>query len=455
MGTTARQPEVIDRQAAAIEREPLSSRVFLLGGYRWAAAVRAGDWINRERIRVYGTLLFILNLVAISVCLASGFHRDPGSQPVALDFPKCVAASSLALKGRPQDAYNDAKQWEAEKAVTGNRNIGFEVWDYPPDFLLMVLPLSLMDYDVAFLTWNALTLAAYLLVVGMIAKKREALLPACAFPALIMNLIPGQNGMLTMALLAGGLLLLENRPIWAGVMFGLLTYKPQFGILIPIVLIATRNWRPFVSATVTASALVVLTAMLFGISTWTAVLRNVPSISTRLLVVGDVGFGKIHSVFGAARLWNASVTTALTLQMIFSLAAGTIVVWIWRRPVSPALKSAALATATLMVTPYVMDYDLIVLAAPIAWLSVEGLRDGFVGWEKSILVVIFLFPPLGVLLATKAAIPLTPAALSLLLAIIAVRVSRSAGQGSRVEEAAAPPAPQEWHSLNPTTCRIS
>jgi alpha-1,2-mannosyltransferase len=454
MGTTARQPEVIDRQAAAIERESQSSRAFLLAVSRWAAAVRAGDWINRERIRVYGTLLFILNLVAISVALASGFHHDPGSQPVALDFPKCVAASSLALRGHPQDAYNDAKEWEAEKAVTGNRNIGFEVWDYPPDFLLMVLPLSLTNYDVAFLTWNALTLAAYLLVVGLIAKKREALWLACAFPALIMNLIPGQNGMLTMALLAGGLLLLENRPIWAGVMFGILSYKPQYGILIPIVLIATRNWRPFVSATVTAITLVALTAMLFGISTWTAFLHNVPSISHRLLVVGDVGFGKIHSVFAAARLWNASVTTALMLQLTFSLAAGTIVVWIWRRPVSLTLKSAALATATLMVTPYVMDYDLIVLAAPIAWLSVEGLRDGFMGWEKSILLVIFLFPPLGVLLATKAALPLTPAVLSVLLLMIAVRVSKCASTALH-SELAGLPGPQDRHSSHPTTCRIS
>jgi alpha-1,2-mannosyltransferase len=407
---------------------------------RFKAALSKGEWINRERIYVYGSLLFALNLVAIAASLAYGIQHRTNSQPLALDFAKCVAASSLALNGHPADAYNNARQWEAEKAASKDPHVGFEVWDYPPTFLLMVLPFSPMGYDLALLVWDGLTLVAYLLIVGAITKRRDALWLAFTFPASIMNLIEGQHGMLTMSLLAGGLLLLEQRPIVAGIMFGLLTFKPQFGILIPVVLIVTGNRRPFIAAAVTSLALIVLTTALFGVSTWMAFLHNISAISNRLLVVGDVGFGKIHSLFGAARLWNASVSTALVLPMVFSLVVGSGVVWIWRRPVAFALKAAALATATLMVTPYVMDYDLIVLAAPIGRMSMERLRRGSLRWEKTILVFACLFPPLGVLLATQVSLPVTPLVLALFFLTIVARVSKSSADAAGVKVSAAPTA---------------
>jgi alpha-1,2-mannosyltransferase len=391
---------------------------------QWIArAFRDGDWINRNRISFYSKLIVVLNLMVIGACIARGLHRDTAST-FGGDFAKCAAASSLALKGHPQDAYDDAKEWAAERVASNDPNIGFEVWDYPPTFLLMVLPFSLLPYDISLLAWGLVTLAVYLVVLRAIVTRSEALWLGLAFPAVAISVIPGQNGLLTMALLAGGLSLLPTRPVLAGIMFGFLTYKPQFGILIPVVLIATGNWRAFSSAAAAAIALVILTALLFGVDTWMAFLYSAPAISERLLVRGETGFGKIQSIFGSARLLNASIATSFMLQAIFSFVVAAVVVWIWRRPVSLAAKWAALVTATLMVTPYAMSYDFVLMAAPIAWLSAEGLLKGFLPWEKSILLLIWLFPMIRLLLPTTG-LPLTPIVLTIALLAIVRRVSKS------------------------------
>ena len=110
METISRHPEIARGHCAP---ETDSGRLQAPPLLRFKAALRQGKWINQERIHVYGALLFALNLVAIAACLGYGIEHRTNSQPVAMDFAKCVAASSLALHGHPADAYNDAKQWEA------------------------------------------------------------------------------------------------------------------------------------------------------------------------------------------------------------------------------------------------------------------------------------------------------------------------------------------------------
>jgi hypothetical protein len=366
-------------------------------------------------------MLLVLGLLAILAAVA--YSRHPGTKsyiPLGFDFVKCAAASSIALKGHPQDAYRVASLWPAEKAVAKDPDIGFEVWNYPPTFLAMILPFSILPYDISLLIWTVLTLAAYILVIRSIVPGRDAIWVALAFPGVLLNVLDGQNGLLTMALLAGGVLLLEDRPLLAGVLFGLVTYKPQFSVLVPVVLIATANWRSLMSSGVTVLVLVILTALLFGIPTWQAFLTNVPSTS-HSLAGGNVGFGKMQSIFGAARLWNASVAVSYTLQIVMSLATIAVVAWICRQPAPLALKGAALVTGTLMITPYVMDYDLVLLAAPIAWLACEGLRTGFLTWEKSILFLAWIFPLFSRWLSLFGSLPLTPLVLTIVMLAIVRR----------------------------------
>ena len=382
--------------------------------------LRDGGWITRARLSVYPKLL-IAAYIFSTVCILLNNGR-PGTNDLRLgmDFAPFYVASSLALSGHPPLVYDDASQRTAERKVAGYKGAAYETWDYPPTFLLMVLPLSLLSYHLSLVTWTLLTLAAYLSVLWVILPDRSAMWLSIAFPAAFVNMRDGQNGFVSLALMGGGLLLLERRPILAGLLLGVLSYKPQFGILIPIVLAATGHWRAFASATVTILGLAAVTDFVFGWDTWRAFLVSMPITSHRLLVEGSIGFGKMQSVFGAARVWGASLATSYMLQGSVGLATLGTVLWVWRERVPFSMKAAALVTGTLLVTPYMVDYDLVLLAAPIAWLAYEGLHSGFLPWEKSILFLAWICPLLARPFSLSG-VPLTPLILAMMLVAIARR----------------------------------
>jgi len=383
-------------------------------------ALREGSWITSARLSVYPKLL-IAAYIFTTICVLLNDGR-PGTNDTRLgmDFAPFYVASSLALSGHPALIYDDASQRTAERRMAGYQGAAYETWDYPPTFLLMVLPLSLLSYHLSFVAWILFTLAAYLAVLRIIIPDRSAMWLSIAFPAAFINMRDGQNGFVSLSLMGGGLLVLERRPVLAGLLLGLLSYKPQFGILIPIVLIATRQWRAFASATVTILGLGALTVLIFGWDTWQAFLVSMPITSHRLLVEGSIGFGKMQSVFGAARLWGASLATSYMLHGSVGLVTLATVLWVWRESVPYSMKAAALVTGTLLVTPYMVDYDLVLLAAPIAWLAYEGLHSEFLPWEKSILFFAWICP----LLArpfSLAVVPLTPLVLAMVLIAIVRR----------------------------------
>src|SRR5690606_31716928 len=121
----------------------------------------------------------------------------------------------------------------------------------------------------AMVLWNAAGISLYLAAIRLISGGWGLTMAALAWPAVLWNTVVGQTGFLTAALLGAGAALVERRPALAGILFGLLTYKPQFGLLIPIALIAGRKWRVVIWAALTTAALTGLSLGLFGVSIWT------------------------------------------------------------------------------------------------------------------------------------------------------------------------------------------
>ncbi len=342
-------------------------------------------------------------------------------QPVGGDFPPFWTASSLALQGHPAAVYDHRKLDAAEKEVLRDKDPGYQPFVYPPMFLVIVLPLALLPYNGALTAWTLVGLTVYLTVMWKIAPRRDALWLALAFPGALVTILDGQNGLVTVALFGGGLLLLERRPWVAGALFGLLCYKPQFGILLPLAFVAARQWRAAIGAALVVAAFAGLSATLFGVETWRAFLDGIPLATRSMLVQGDVGFGKIQSIFGAARLWGASVAVSYAMQTVVSVLAAGAVLWVWLKPCGYPVKAAALATGTLLVTPYLLDYDLVLLALPIAWLSWDAVHSTFLPWEKSLLFFVWLFPLFARVLSLLAHLPLTPLVLAMLLLAIVRR----------------------------------
>ena len=175
-------------------------------------------------------------------------------------------------------------------------------------------------------------------------------------------------------------------------LFGLTSYKPQYGLLVPIFLIATCSWRALAAASVTVVLLAALSLALFGAQTWQAFFTSVSFTRHVVLEQGGSGFEKMQSVFAAARLWGFGVANSYVMQATVSLISALTVIWIWLRSAKLDLQAAALVTGVLLMTPYIMDYDLVLLALPIAWLAFEGRRSGFLPWEKSLLAFLWLLP---------------------------------------------------------------
>lgn len=355
-------------------------------------SVRSGEWLNAERLRAVPRMLLGVTLLAmlIWIALADGLV-DINGKPLGTDFSNVYAAGRLTLEGTPETAWDPARQHAAEQQVFGP-GTPFYGWHYPPLFLIAAAGLALLPYGWALLAWMALTLPAYVMAIRAILPRPETALLALAFPAVFINLGHGQNGFLTAALLGGGLLLLDRRPLLAGLLIGLMAYKPQFGLLVPLVLAVSGRWRVFAAAATTVIAASALTTALFGTQVWTAFAESAGFTRAVVLEAGGTGWPKIQSVFSALRMWGAGVETAYAAQGALALTIAAALVWLWRSRAAYELKAAALATGSLLATPYVLDYDMVVLAPAIAFFAAHGLKHGFRDWEISGLAAAWITP---------------------------------------------------------------
>ena len=256
-----------------------------------------------------------------------------------------------------------------------------------------------------------------------IVPRPETLLVAAAFPAVFVNLGHGQNGFLTAALIGGALFVLDRRPVVAGILIGLLAYKPQFGVLVPLVLIATLRWRTFAAASATVIATAGLATVLFGRDIWTAFAGSAEFTRTVVLEEGQTGWQKIQSLFSTVRMWGGSVDVAYGAQIALGLALAASVVWLWRSQARFELKAAALVIASLLATPYVLDYDLVVLAIAGAFLARHGLAHGFRDFEITALAFAWAAPMVTRSIALYTGVPL---GLIAMLALYGLTLRRAA-----------------------------
>jgi hypothetical protein len=348
--------------------------------------------------------------------------NDRLGRPLGTDFSNVYAAGTYVLDDHPVAPFDPAQQFAREQAIFGSAT-QFYGWHYPPFFLALAALLALMPYAVALLVWQGTTLGLYMWAMReVVGRDRLALVLALAFPAVFINLGHGHNGFLTAALMTGALLQLDKRPVLAGILFGLLAYKPQFGLMVPFVLAATGRWRAFIAAAATVLILAAAVTAAFGTDVWRAFFESMRFTREIVLERGDTGWHKIQSVFSWARMWGASVDVAYVAQATVTLCVGGATVWLWRTPATFAIKAAALLIATLLATPYSLDYDLTLLAPAIAFLAVHGMTQGFAPYEKTLLAAVWLMPLVARSIAQAALIPL---AVPLMMSLFVLIMSRA------------------------------
>lgn len=369
--------------------------------------LRTGEWLTVARLRAYSLILLGLSVLVFAGWIAvSDGLIDRNGQPIGTDFSNVYAAGTLTWQGRAADAYEPALQHAAEKAMFDGREVPFYGWHYPPFFFAIAVLVAAVPYAWGLAIWLLASFAAYLAAIRAILPRRETLLVAAAFPAVFVNVGHGHNGFLTAALLGGALHWLDRRPWLAGVLIGLLAYKPQFGILIPIALMASGRWRTIGAAAATVAALVAISFVLLGSGIWHAFADSMNFTQTVVLEQGGTGWQKIQSIFSAVRAWGASVPVAYAAQATLFTALAATLAWLWHSDAAFELQAAALALGSLLATPYVLDYDLVVLAVAIAFFARHGLRCGFRDFEISLLAAAWIVPLLSRSIAGATFIPL-------------------------------------------------
>lgn len=390
-----------------------------------------GAWLTRRNAITRGGILLVLEL-GVFLFLAAGTNGliVRLDRPVSVDFVSFYAAGTLAASGSPELAYDRASHFAAEQQAT-EPGIAYQYFFYPPVFLLLCRALAALPYMLAFVAFEVLTLALFLLSVRAILDEHgwtehgwAWAVPVLASPAVFWTLGLGQNSFLTAALFGAATVLLDRRPILAGLLFGALCYKPHFGLLVPLALASGKHWRAFAAAIGIVLALCLASLVLFGWETWRDYAAAFAA-SPELYTAGQAArlSGQITPL-GAALQLGLGIGAARELQLCVALVSAALVWWIWRGNASIPVRSAALVSATLIAVPLALIYDLTLCLMAIAWLLRAGRSERFLPWEKATLAACFLVPLYQLQISEMTHLSPAPFATAALLAWCVIRARR-------------------------------
>ena len=300
------------------------------------------------------------------------------------DFSQVWVAGRSALEGRGGEPYDLPVHLENLKAAFGPE-CRF-AWHYPPVFLLPAAALATLDPQPAFLLWTILSLTVFALAMRVAAGRSDAACVALAHPLVLCNLAYGQNGLFTASLLTLGAVLVDRRPVLAGICFGLLAYKPQFASLAPLLLLLTGRRACLASCLATILTLCLASLALFGTAPWIGFLVTLGETNRIILQKAMAGLELNASAFGAVRLLGGSTAAAWTLQAASALLALAVALRTWLRPADPDLRAAALLAAGPLLSPYVPVYDLAPLVPATLLLALVAHRTGGLRPHERVLV---------------------------------------------------------------------
>ena len=383
-----------------------------------AAARRLG---GADLLLWSGTLFAALSLALLAAHVAghlgaAGLAGPPKPQ-LGDDLINYWSGARFAASGHAAQAYDHDLFFRFEQGVIG-RGANFKIYGYPPSLMLLTRPLAALPFLPALALWSLAGAALVAALLARLAGWRLALLASVGAPAAFLNLLSGQNGYFTAALLAGGLLLLDRRPLVAGALLGLLSLKPQMALLLPVALIAGRRWQALVAAAASAAIIADLSVVLYGVEPWLGFLDQMAYQRQLMELPHDDWFHRMPTVFAALRLAGAGVAAAYAAQLVSTaLAVGAVIV-AWRSSALTEIKAATLVVAMFLATPYAWDYDMIVLLFAAAWLARDGHRAALSAGERIAAVALLVLPLPMLLLGVLLHLQLGPLVLWPVLAVL-------------------------------------
>jgi hypothetical protein len=305
------------------------------------------------------------------------------ASPTFTDYLSYWTAGKFALAGSPDMAYDVAahRAFEISLVDIKGKMLPFP---YPPPFLLLVTPFSVLPYAWSLIAWVIVTFIAY-----AIASRRVIDLPyALSHPSVLINALIGQNGFLTAAIFTQGTSLLRRRPFVGGVVLGILIIKPQLALLLPVAVVAARLWPAIAGALSSSAVLLLLSVAFFGTDVFVGFLKMLP-LFTEMMRQSTWSWNSFVSVFAFLRYFGVDQTIALTVHAVVA-AAAAVLTWIaWSRNWKEQVP--ILAAATLLIPPYLLTYDALLMIIPMGFWLKDQPRGRLAGllWLLCFLPVAF------------------------------------------------------------------
>ena len=373
---------------------------------RWFAACLPSGLGPDDRpvyrdVAIFGSVLFGLTAIAYvaTISWTATIPRDGTSLAVGRDFLNFWmygrAASSENL-----GAFYDIATYHAAIRDLAGYSLNGQNWSYPPSIMLLAAPFGQFGYLTASAIWTVLGLALFVAVARRNVGDWRVLLPVLISPAALICLISGQSAFVTAALLISVFALMDRKPLAAGFLIGLLTIKPQLGLLFPFFLMASGRWRVFIVAAMTTIALVAITTAIFGTQVWLDFMQKGLPVQGMVLADSDrIATPFFPTVFMNLRGVDASYLLAMSVQAVVSAFAVGALIWAaaFRRNANPAMTMALFFACTVCASPYLLSYDLVPLTFAAIVLLASGQLDGP---GRRLAQLVFWIPALQLALGT-------------------------------------------------------
>jgi hypothetical protein len=334
-------------------------------------------WLTSKRLRAHALLLALTIWALYLWTITTPTLLDRNGNLKGTDFLHFYTLGSLAVAHRGGELYD----MEAQSALAARRvpsAAGLHYLPlYPPQVSLVFAPLAHLCYGWALALWwfsTALIYAACCYGIWRSCPKLHdfggtVALVAMAFPAFFHLIAWGQTSALALACFTAGFFLLrDQREFAAGLAFGCLIFKPQLGLAAAVVFIFTGRWRILAGAVLSATAQITAGIAYYGLNpfrSWMQTLRDVPALIPSFEP-------RPYQTHCLRAFWSMLVPWSGVSLAFYVISALTVLAWtiaIWRRQGSLSLKYSALLLATVLVSPHLTVYDLVILAPAILLLT--------------------------------------------------------------------------------------
>jgi hypothetical protein len=348
------------------------------------------SWVSSLAAVVFGILIFgYLGLFAANFRFPDG----PQAAPFAGDFIQEYVGGYIVLYGDHSRFYDVAyaKQLEHDPEIAGF-HWQSEQWYpmiYPPFYYLLFAPLSLLPIRIAALVWLGLMVAAFVASMLLLARhfpERTILpwgLPAGAlFLPLLLSLIMDQKGTLLLLIFTATFVLLDRRqPFWAGLVFGLIAFKPHLALVIGLAMLCKSEWRFVAGSILTTNVLIGLCFVVgvdvsyqyFQLSLHMGEYIETPGYQLEQMHCWLGFFRLLLSGWTLQGVWIVTlIAWAITIALLARLLWGPLA---YGRPLF-AVQYSGLVLATILLSPHLLTYDLSPLLLPMILLIVYTTEAG-------------------------------------------------------------------------------